>query len=307
MGAGRRPWGGLLPPARSHQNRWLIAPCARPLLEHRTALSSIVASPPTLEACALDVLAKIRDLDRNGYHVLDALSHDGRRSETLSHTCVFTCVDGKGYWVKAEAQQGLVAELIAGRLAALTHAGPAVRIIRVTAEAMSPGDECNHLVGVVFGSEDMPSTENSKDLGKLIADGSLDPSTINHLARARVVAFQTWLGIGDAQVLVRLTDGQLFSLDHGEAFGTASDRSDPVPVVADIPGIDESVGRKRGHVIQAVAEIERISDAQIVAFAAQIPSGDPWRSPAERRTTIVEYLIHRRGKLQEVMTKWASA
>jgi len=253
----------------------------------------------------LDIGKRLEELERDGYQVVEAVTFDGRTTKTHSRSCTFVCVDGKTYWLKATAQEGLVAELIGGRLAALTHAGPPSRVVRLTSEALPPSGECDHLVGVVFGSQDTPNAENARDIGLLTAGGRLDPKVIDPVARSKVIAFQTWLGVGDAQVLVRPTDGQVFSFDHGDAFSDASDRRDPEVVVTDIPGVDPTVGKRPGDVLVAVRSIEAITDDQIVRAVAGMPHGDPWRSPVARRKEIVEYLIHRRNRLEEVMTTWA--
>jgi hypothetical protein len=68
-------------------------------------------------------------LDARGYTVLDALAHGGLGRTTHAAPNTFVCSDGKTYWVKGRAQQGLVAELIAGRLADKVGAGPSARVI----------------------------------------------------------------------------------------------------------------------------------------------------------------------------------
>lgn len=93
------------------------------------------------------------------------------------------CVDGKTYWVKDKAQQGLVAELIGRRLAAKVGAGPISRIIRLTPEAAKADGSQNHLLGVVVGSEDEKNLINTRDLG-LLAPGDFDPKLVDPSARA---------------------------------------------------------------------------------------------------------------------------
>jgi hypothetical protein len=66
-----------------------------------------------------DALAK---LDARGFTVLESIGHD-RPPPAGSHAThatahAFVCVDGNTYWIKRKAQQGLVAELVAGRLGA---------------------------------------------------------------------------------------------------------------------------------------------------------------------------------------------
>ena len=58
--------------------------------------------------------------DRAGYVVLDALTMANlarrpRSSASWANPSAYICVDGGTYWLKAAAQQGLVAELVAGR------------------------------------------------------------------------------------------------------------------------------------------------------------------------------------------------
>lgn len=250
-------------------------------------------------------LDSLSALDRRGYLVLEALTHAGRLSSS-SHARpnAFIAIDGLTYWVKASAQQGLVAELVAGRLAARAGAGPTSRIIRVTPEATAANPEAAHLQGVVNGSQDVTNAINARDLGPLIGTGGFAPGAIDPASRARVVAFQTWLGVGDAQVLVGLTNGVVYSLDHGDAFGnTASDES-PTIILTDIPGVSADVGRETVHIEAAVGRIEAVSDSDILEAVAGIPTGDPWRSPAARRLEIAEWLVRRRAQLRGVMMAW---
>jgi hypothetical protein len=59
-------------------------------------------------------------LDAQGVEQLLALAYAGPpRAGSHSTPHAFVCSDGKTYWVKRSAQQGLVAELVAGRVAAL--------------------------------------------------------------------------------------------------------------------------------------------------------------------------------------------
>src|SRR5690242_15551701 len=103
--------------------------------------------------------ADIAALDRQGYTVLEALTPGtGQSLETYSKPCTFICIDGKTYWVKDNVQQGLVAELIAGRLAAKLGAGPTSKIIRVTPEALPDGGADGRFIDLVVGSEDIPGT-----------------------------------------------------------------------------------------------------------------------------------------------------
>jgi len=195
-------------------------------------------------------------LDRQWYNVLEAIKYGGiAPTSTHARPTTFVCIDGKTYWIKNRAQQGLVAELVAGRLGAKAGAGPAARIIRVTKEALPSSGEADHLEGVVVSIEDIPRTVNSKDLAKFIGSGQFEPGVLSPSSRARVIAFQSWLGIGDAQALVGMTDGGLYSIDHGECFGNVDNLIDPSIIIAQIPGVDSEFGRSAEAVMPAVGRI----------------------------------------------------
>lgn len=248
--------------------------------------------------------------DRGGYTVLEALTtasleERARSSASHSRPGAYVCVDGKTYWLKGSVQQGLVAELITGRLAARMDSGPLSRIIRLTEDAMDPDEPEKHLLGIVVGSEDRPGTVNARDLGPLQTSGQVRAGLIDPGTRARVVAFQTWLGLGDSQVLVGMTDGRVLSIDHGECFGNLSDpAAEPTPVVTDIPGVGPEVGQESVHVLPALDRIESVTDDDILKAVSQIPSGDAWKSPTDRRLAIGRWLSERRAAMRGVMESW---
>jgi len=249
--------------------------------------------------------AALNALDRRGYVVLEAIAHAGLQSaQTHARPNAFVCIDGKTYWLKSNAQQGLVAELIAGRLAARVGAGPMAEIIRLTREALPPGGIADHLMGVVVGSEDHPGTVNARDLQPFISGGTFDAGLIDPVSGARVIVFQTWLGLGDTQVLIRIADGRVLSIDHGDCFGATGTHSDPTVVVTSIPGVPDNVGKEWKYVEPAVGLIETINDKVLLESVARVPGGEPWRSPVDRRIQIADWLAHRRGRLREVMRTW---
>jgi hypothetical protein len=249
----------------------------------------------------LDALAAV---DARGYGVLDALSYGGLRSSTYSQCFTFICVDGKTYWVKAAAQQGLVAELIAGRLAARVGAGPVAQIIRVVQEALPADGLGSHLLGVVVGSQDERNTVNAREIQPLLGSGQFDPRLLDAGSRALVVAFQTWLGVADTQVLINMKTGQFRSIDHGDCFSNTKDLVQPTLNVLAIPGVPDDVGCDPGSVETAVARIEAVTDQHLIEAVARIPVGEPWRGPSERRLEIANWLAHRRGCLREVLATW---
>lgn len=248
--------------------------------------------------------------DRAGYTVLEALTaatfaDRPRSSSSHARPGAYVCVDGKTYWLKAKAQQGLVAELITGRLAATVGAGPSARIVRLTEAALDPNQPEEHLLGVVMGSEDRPGTVNARDLAALHAAGTVQPGLIDPGTRALVVAFQTWLGLGDVQVLVGMTDGRVFSVDHGECFGNITyPAAVPTPVITGIPGVQPELGREATHILPALAKIEAVTDDEILKAVTQIPSGEAWRSPSDRRLAIGRWVAERRSTLRGVLESW---
>lgn len=244
-------------------------------------------------------------VDQRGYTVLEAITPGMRTSATHSNPHTFVGIDGKTYWIKGRVQQGLVAELIAGRLTSRLGVGPAARILRVLPTVLAAASAPAELEGIVCGSEDAADTVNARELSQFIADGTFAPNLVDASSRARVIAFHSWLGMGDAQVLVRLTDGTVFSIDHGDCFGDVATLVDPTPIVVDIPGVDAAVGKDRSLIRSAVQRIERLTDREILDAVAGIPGGDPWRSPVERRHGIACWLGHRRDRLGGVMDAWA--
>jgi hypothetical protein len=248
--------------------------------------------------------AKLSVMDSRGYEVLDALSHGGLKSQTYSQSNTFLCVDGKTYWVKASAQQGLVAELIAGRLASRTGAGPIARVIRVPAEALPADGSANHLLGLVVGSEDERNTVNARDLQPMLGGGQFDPKLVDAAARALVVAFQTWLGVDDTQVLINLRTGQVRSIDHGACFANTTSATPRALNALAIPGVPDDLGRDPAAIEEATLRIESVTDQQLVDAVTRIPVGEPWRAPTERRLEIANWLAFRRSKIREVMAQW---
>ncbi len=229
--------------------------------------------------------------DAQGYVVLDAISHlSGPPSPSLANLHQFIAVDGQGYWIKSASQGGLVKELVCGRLAAAIGVGPVARVLRVPREAVPADGSANHLVGVNVGLENIHGTVNVKDLD-LLGIMNLDPNTINAMDRAAVVAFHSWTGLADAQVLVNLQTGRLHTIDFGDAFSGIA--GDPGLVLVDLPGVDRDHGND--YVATSVANIEAMTDDQILEAVARIQSGEPWGDAAsfDSRLRLAERLAHR--------------
>jgi hypothetical protein len=240
--------------------------------------------------------------DAEGYVVLDAISHvTGPPSGSLANPHHFLAIDGKGYWIKAAAQGGLINELVGGRLASALGAGPMARILRVPNEALPADGTANHLEGVNVGLEDLPGRVNVKDLG-LLGVTQLDLTNVRAEDRATVVAFHSWTGMNDAQVLVNMQSGRLSTIDFGDCFNGMT--ADPTLVIVDLPGLNRDHGKD--HALAAAARVEAITDDQLIAAVARIPSGGPWGPSADvdSRFKLAEHLAARRANVAKVMATW---
>lgn len=248
--------------------------------------------------------AQLGAIDNAGYVVVDAITHVRGPTQGSSQTPhLFVCTDGRGYWVKAGAQEGLLAELIAGRLAAVVQAGPHARVIRVPPEALPSDGSASQLEGLVVGIENEEGTINARELGT-VGVSALPPSSVRADLRARVVVFQSWIGVSDQQVLLDLRNGRILSIDHGACFGATDNHVDPTLVVTSIPGVPDDHGHDAEHVAAAVDRVESVSDDDLLRSVAQVPLGAVWRSDSKRRLQIARWLAYRRDKVREVVTGW---
>jgi hypothetical protein len=247
----------------------------------------------------------LTSLDGRGYEVVEMITHDGRSSGTLSDSNTFVGIDGKVYWVKAISQQGLVAELVAGRLAARLGVGPQTRIVHVPVEAIPATGQGNHLVGLGVGSEDMAGTVNTKNLGQILGPAVFEPKSVDGRSRTMVTGFRTWIGAtGDPQALINLQDGTVFTIDHGDCFADVVSQTEPVVTVVAIPSVADDVGKDEYCVKAAVRRIKEMTDSVILEAVARMPFGGPWQSPVDRRLQIAHWLVYRRERMEEVMQKW---
>lgn len=173
-------------------------------------------------------------------------------------------------------------------------------IIHVSEAAVGVNGEGREFLGTAFGSRAIPDTENSKTFGGFGVP--LGPENIDGFQRARTVAFQTFIGQRDQQLLVRVTDGFVYSIDHEEwdAFAGASDVR---LVVTPVAGLAEGVGRSPDEVETAIHQVESLSDGDLVDAVSCLPSGDGW-CDAEHLLRVAEVLSERRVRLGEVMRRW---
>jgi hypothetical protein len=250
---------------------------------------------------------QLERLDHRGYVVLDAITYD-RGPPAGSHASphAFICMDGGTYWVKRTAQQGLAVELIAGRLGVRAGAAPVARIVRVGPSVQLPADgSADHLRGIGVGSRDQPGMENLRHLGSVLPSGQLDPAKIDLFSRARVLAFQTWLGVQDTQILVDLRDGKLMSIDHGDWAATLTTGTDPT--IVQTPGVADDVGRGVRSLEVALRRIREITDEQLLDAVARMPTDPEWNADRSRRLEVARWLRWRRERLTGVMRVWRTS
>ena len=213
--------------------------------------------------------------------------------------------DGLRYWVKARAQRGLVAEVIAGRLADSLGVGPIARVARLDGTVAPLASRLYKFSGLAAASQDVADTMNQAELLRLVQQERLVGARLDSRSRAAVTAFQTWIGVSDEQVLVRLTDGKVLSIDHGDAFGELLEGPPSRIVLAGIPGVSDNVGRDWDDLRPAVEAIEALPIENIYAATAGIPDGDRWLGSSERRYQIANWLVVRQRSIGEEIRKWA--
>jgi hypothetical protein len=215
-------------------------------------------------------------------------------------------MDGKTYWIKRTAQRGLAAELIAGRIGVRCGAAPAAQIVRVSDEVPLPADgSANHLRGIGVGVRDQPAMENLRHLANVLPGGQLDTGKIDVASRVRVLAFQTWLGIGDTQILVDIRSGKLLSIDHGEWGADLSVGADP-PVM-ETPGVPNDFGRVTRYVEDALRRIRAVTDEQLLDAVARMPTGADWNADRSHRLEVARWLGWRRDRLSGVIRAWRTS
>jgi hypothetical protein len=255
----------------------------------------------------------LSSLDEQGYSPLLALAY-GRapKNPSYAYPHAFVCSDGRTYWVKrfrygsqpgaAEpgAQEGLIAELVAGRLGAALGAAAAAQVIEVPSAVLLPDGSTAHLEGIGVGSADQSAMENLRYLGQQVPGGALQPDRLNEQSVARVIAFQSWIGADDTQIMVDLRTGHVLSVDHG-AYNAFSS-SDPQPVVA--PGLPPDFAQSASIIEPEIQRIEALSDEEVLRATAQMPDAPEWRADSSRRLTLAESLALRRDRLRHALGQW---
>jgi len=193
------------------------------------------------------------------------------------------------------------AELIADRFGSYVGVAPDTTVLDIGAAAVPRDHSLDHLVGLRRGSIELDDVFNDDEL-RLIGT-SLRPSQINWKSWALVVCFQTWLYIRDPQAVLRMTDGRIFSVDHGNCFGELANGPPTGLVVPALLGVS-GVAFDASELDLAIRVIEEIPELTILAMVAGIPDGPEWRIPMERRVRVAEWLLMRQPGLRRVIEQW---
>lgn len=247
----------------------------------------------------------LRLADREGLRPVQALAYLGWTGyRTYAAPQRFAAIDGHTYRVKHRAQQGLAAELIGGRLANLLSVGPAVEIIEIGRAALPRDGGHDHYLGHRFGAIELEDVVNSHELALLTRSERMVGLTIDWESWASVLVVETWINAGDAQAILRLSDGRVFSVDHGDCFRDLLKGPPTNVVVPAVPGV-RGVGCSWSQLDRAIGQVETLPEAAIIRAVAAIPDDDEWRAPFERRLRIAEWLIKRQTRLREVLEPWS--
>ncbi len=158
--------------------------------------------------------------------------------------------------------------------------------------------------GVWVGSRHIEGAVNLDDWARQTRSGAILPN-IDAWSRAGIVAFHTWINASDEQVVVRMADGRLYSIDHGDCFRTLMPGRPSRIVVVQLFGVPDDLGRDWSLIEPHVSRIENLTEDEILAFVAGIPDEPGWGAMFERRLDIAKWLIDRQPHLREELSKWA--
>ncbi len=238
--------------------------------------------------------------------VVVALTHEREpRRQTLASPHLFLCEDGRRYWVKTRAQGGLFAELVAGRLGCLTGFAPGAQVVEVVKEALPIHHSDVHPLGIYVGIEDIPGALNTRDdLQEAIGAKTFAPAALDGRSWTAASLFRLWVAAGDAQALVAPNTGQVWSHDHGDAFGPAF--FTPLPATLPyIPIAPVQPPTLNEHLPAVLAAILSVTDDQIVKAVARMPATGEWQAPRERRLAVAQGLSQRRKDIARLARRWA--
>jgi hypothetical protein len=247
-------------------------------------------------------MLEIRRQQSAGIRTVAAAGYLGRTGyRTYASPYRFVGDDGIRYRVKMRAQQGLGVELVIGRLGAYFGIAPETTVLEIGPGAVPDDHSVDYLIGRQVASVEIDDVMNDDELRSYGVE--LKPEQIDWLSWAQVVCFQTWIYAQDPQAMIRLSDGKVFSIDHGNCLSALPKGPLTGLVVPRLHGATNT-SFPSTHVAKAVQEIERMTEASILAIVAGVPDDPGWRMPIERQLKTAEWLLSRQPDLREVMGPW---
>jgi hypothetical protein len=159
----------------------------------------------------------------------------------------------------------------------------------------------DHLIGLQIASVELDDVFNNDELRAFSI--SVPAARIDWGSWALVVAFQTWIYAGDPQAVIRVTDGRIFSVDHGRCFAQLLKGRPAGLIVPELYGVS-GIAFPAAHVAAALDRIENLAETEVLAAVAGIPGDSGWRMPIERRHRTAEWLIKRQTRLRETLGAW---
>jgi hypothetical protein len=243
----------------------------------------------------------LEELESYGYEELEAVApvELTRLGGQVGRPVPYLCSDDQVYWTKTKAQNGLAAELIVNRLASKLDVGPPTTIVRIDPFLATIGNSTR-----AVGTLNMTDVVSSKELGRP-GRPAFDASVIDSDSRARTAVFQSWIDVVDEQVLVRTTDGRVFTYDHGDSFRTLMG-GPPRRVVAEIAGCQLSWSATSSAALGMVLRIEELTPTEILEVVAGVPDEEGWQGMLPRRLGIARWLMKRQGLLRGEVIKWTT-
>jgi hypothetical protein len=241
----------------------------------------------------------LAELDSVGFQELEAIApvelarHGGRVGRPLP----YLCSNDEIYWTKRKAQTGLASELIVNRLASKLGIGPPTTIVRIDPFLATVGNSTR-----AVGTLNLTHVISSKELG-LGTQPGFDAAVVDQESRAGTAVFQSWIDVVDQQVLLRTTDGRVFSYDHGDSFRSLMG-GPPRMVVADIAGIRLDWSSASSAALSMVVKIEQLTPTEILEAVSGVPDEDGWQGMFPRRFGIARWLMKRQRLLRNEVIKW---
>lgn len=225
--------------------------------------------------------------------IVAALSPVGEPTATGTGAQRWVLEDGRVFWTKSSATDGLFAELVAGRLAYRLGIGPVVSTVLI------PDGR------IIYGCEDVRNAVNTKELSIFLPDlKKFDLAALDQATLGRVFVFQVWIGHADPQWLIDQEDGRVYSIDHEVWTADAGSASTPELVSARMPGMPGYLKWNFAPTLAGIDAVEALSDEELVESVSSIPAVEGWEYHPELACDIANGLADRRDALRKALEAW---